>query len=125
MIDPVPQEVNEEAAPAIVLPDRQQARAAYRAASGRAKNTERALARATAANAVALAAQATAAIAASIENFAENFALLLNLSDPELIRLALCSGCFFLSLWLWQIKDFLRFLWKFSYITVQKAFWQF
>ena len=66
MIDPVPQEVNEEAAPAILLPDCQQARAAYRAASGRAKNTERALARATAANAVALAAQATAAIAASI-----------------------------------------------------------
>ena len=28
----------------------------------------------------------------------KNFALLLNISDPELIRLALCSGSFFLSL---------------------------
>ena len=66
IIDPVPLEANQEPAPAVVIPDRQQARAAFRAASGRAKNTERALARATAVNAAAQAAQATAAIAASI-----------------------------------------------------------
>ena len=85
MIDPTPQEVNVGASPATAIPDRQQARAAYRAASGRAKNTERALARATAANAVALAAQATAAIAASIAPLASP----LTLAPPPVIDRAM------------------------------------
>ena len=49
----------------------------------------------------------------SLHIFVENFASLLSLPDSQLIRLALCSGSFFLSLSLWQIKDFLRFSWNF------------